>query len=61
MPGYQKANEIIARQLMAKLATALGNADWLEGRAAETGYNPYTSVHRVLRHFAAVAERDRNP
>lgn len=61
MPDYQKADEVIARQLMAKLATAFGNADWLEGRAAETGYNPYTSVHRVVRHFAAVAERDRNP
>lgn len=61
MPGYEKADAAIAKQLKAKLVDALGNADWLEGRAEEIGYNPYTSVHRVLRHFEAVVMKDGMP
>lgn len=56
LPGYQKANDAIAKQLMTRVDDALGNADWLEQRAANNNYNPYTSVHKVLRHFAAVAD-----
>jgi hypothetical protein len=55
MPGYEKADAAIARQLMAKVDDALSNADWVEGRAKDNNYNPYTSVHHVLRHFAQVA------
>ena len=55
MPGYEKADAAIARQLMGKVNDALGNADWVEGRAKNNDYNPYTSVHHVLRHFAKVA------
>lgn len=57
MPGYEKADAAIARQLMAKVNDALGNADWVEGRAKNNDYNPYTSVHHVLRHFAKVPNR----
>jgi hypothetical protein len=61
IPGYQKADAATAKQLMARVADALGNADWLEGRAADNNYNPYTSVHKVLRHFEAVAGQEENP
>jgi hypothetical protein len=55
MPGYGKADAAIARKLMARLSDALGNADWVEGRAKDNEYNPYTSVHHVLQHFEQVA------
>lgn len=58
MPDYEKADAAIARQLMAKVEDALGNADWAEGRAKNNDYNPYTSVHHVLRHFARVANQE---
>jgi len=54
MAGYEKADASVARQLMANVDAALANADWLEPRAARNDYNPYTSVHRVLRHLASV-------
>ena len=55
MPSYQKADAETARQLMASLNAALSNADWLERRGGVNDYNPYTTVHRVLHHFASVA------
>lgn len=60
LPGYGKADAIIARQLIARAEDALGNADWIEGRAENNDYNPYTSVHKVLRHFAQVANQKDN-
>lgn len=57
---YEKANAAIARQLMASVADALKNAHWLEARAENNNYNPYTSVHKVLRHFEAVAGQKDN-
>ncbi|MCG3135900.1 MAG: hypothetical protein HMLKMBBP_03676 [Planctomycetes bacterium] len=60
MPGYEKADAAIAKQLMARVEDALGNADWIEGRAENNGYNPYTSVHHVLRHFAQVSNQKVN-
>lgn len=60
LPGYEKANDAIARQLMARVDVALGNADWIEGRAENNDYNPYTSVHHVLRHLAQVANQKDN-
>lgn len=57
MPDYEKADANIARQLMAKLDQALSNAKWVEDRAQENNYNPYTSVHHVIKHFAAVAKK----
>ena len=56
MPGYEKANAAIVRQLMSRLQDALESAAWVENRAEHTGHNPYTSVHHVLRHFAQVAD-----
>ncbi|TRZ65067.1 MAG: RloB domain-containing protein [Rhodocyclaceae bacterium] len=57
IPLYEKANAAISRKLMARVEVALENADWVEGRTAINDYNPYTSVHRVLRHFALVASQ----
>ena len=56
MQGYIKADSAIARQLMGRLSVALGNAEWLEQLAANNNYNPYTSVHHILRHFETVAQ-----
>lgn len=61
MPGYEKADAAIAGKLMAKVDDALGNAAWVEGRAENNGYNPYTSMHHVLKHFAAVSAEGTNP
>ncbi len=55
MPGYEKADAVIAKQLMTKLNNAIGNAGWLEERAVNNDYNPYTSVHQILRHFETVS------
>ena len=61
MPEYEKADATVAGKLMAKVEDAIGNADWVEGRAENNAYNPYTSVHPVLKHFAAVAAHGANP
>lgn len=55
MPGYEKADRAIARQLIARIDTAIGNAVWLEARAANNDNNPYTSVQHILRHFETIA------
>lgn len=60
MPGYQKADAVIARQLIARVQDAVGNADWVEARADSNDYNPYTSVHKVLRHFEQTGHRNDN-
>ena len=56
MPGYEKADTAIAKQLMARVDVAIENSGWLEGRADTNNYNPYTSVHKVLQHFVTVAQ-----
>lgn len=61
MPGYEKADATIARQLITRVDDALGNADWIEGRAENNDYNPYTSVHHVLRYFETVAGEEAIP
>ena len=55
IPNYEKADAPTARQLMARLDTAIASAVSLEARATGNNYNPYTSVHRVIQHLAAVA------
>ncbi len=55
VPGYERANATIARQLVAHQGTAVENALWLEQRAGNNNFNPYTSVHHVIEHFAQVA------
>ncbi len=57
MLGYLKADTVISRQLMERVETAVSNAEWLEQQAATNNYNPYTSVHHVLRHFETVANQ----
>lgn len=56
MPGYEKADANIAKKLMDKINVAIENADWLEGQAVNNNYDPYTSVHNVIRHFAMVGK-----
>ena len=58
MLGYEKADATTAKQLMAYIDTALANADWLEQCAPHNNFNPYTSVHHVLRHFETVAMQE---
>jgi RloB-like protein len=52
---YKKADATIARDLMQKLSDARQNAEWLEKRAENNEYNPYTSVYRALRYFEEIA------
>ena len=59
-PGYEKADAAVARQLMQQVDTAIGHAEWVEQRAANNNYNPYTNVHHVLRHFSDVAKPENN-
>lgn len=53
--GYRKADARTSRQLIAHVNAAMENAVWLEGRAEENDWNPYTSVHSLLRHLARAA------
>lgn len=58
MAEYEKADTTTVTQLMARVSAAVDHADWLEDRAAKNDFNPYTSVHRILRHFQFVAGQD---
>lgn len=55
MLGYEKADAAVARRLIVSVDNAVENATWLEARAGDNDFNPYTSVHQVLRHFVTVA------
>lgn len=55
LPDYLKAEAHTAAQLMDHLETAVTNANWLEQRAETNAWNPYTSVHKLIRHMATVA------
>lgn len=48
---YTKTDAVIAEQLLRRVNTAIGNADWLAPRARDNNANPSTSVHHVLRHL----------
>lgn len=61
MPNYEKADAAVARELMISVEKAIGNAEWLDARAANNDFNPYTSVHKVLRHFEAVTGKEAMP
>jgi hypothetical protein len=56
VPKYVKVDAETLRPCLERLPTALSNADWLAQRAVANNSNPYTSVQRVLQHFAAVAK-----
>ena len=58
MPGYEKADRPVIQQLMQKIDEAVSNAQWLETRAADNNHNPFTSIHKVVRHFIAVAGQE---
>ncbi|MHB1527929.1 MAG: RloB domain-containing protein [Acidiferrobacteraceae bacterium] len=57
LPNYQKGDPEISRQLIENVHRAVGNAVWLEARAGNNAFNPYTSVHEILQHFATVSVR----
>ena len=58
MPGYTKANVRIANALVDRLDAAVASAAWLELRAAENNWNPYTAVHRLVTHLRDVASQE---
>lgn len=51
--GYTKADAAFCRSLMSRLNVALANADWLEARAQDNGYDPYTTAYEVIRFLQA--------
>ncbi len=56
MPAYKKADAAIARRLMDRIERAMENSVWLERTAEDSDQNPFTTVQRVLRHFAQLAQ-----
>lgn len=57
MPNYEKADDRVSKELMARIDTAIANGTWLAGRAADIGNNPLTSMHELVRHMATVARQ----
>jgi hypothetical protein len=57
LDGYAKANDVIAKQLLLRVETALANARWLEGRTGIENGNPSTSVNAVVQHLKDVGNR----
>ena len=57
LPDYRKADVGVSRQLVARVETAVRNADWLEARREANGDNPCTSVHRIIHRFQEAAEQ----
>jgi len=58
MPGYTKANVRIATALVDRLDAAMASAAWLEQRAEENNWNPYTAVHQLVTHLRDVASQE---
>lgn len=58
MPDYMKANVHVANALVDRLGVALASAAWLELRAEENNWNPYTAVHQLVAHLRAVAAQE---
>ncbi len=57
MPEYTKANVRIANALLDHLDAAVTSAAWLERRAQENNWNPYTAVHQLVTHLRDVASQ----
>jgi hypothetical protein len=55
MAHYRKADARTAKELTENMGVALENAEWLEARAPDNKYDPYTSVHKMIGLVAAVA------
>jgi len=53
--GYRKTDLSIARDLMARLPSAVANSAWLAGRAQGNNNNPSTAVHALVQHLEHVA------
>lgn len=56
-PHYRKADKAVSEQLMTQIGTALTNAEMLERHAAVNAYNPFTSVHNILKYFKEVGNQ----
>ena len=57
MPEYTKANVRIANALLDRLDAAVISAAWLERRAQENNWNPYTAVHQLVAHLRDIASQ----
>ncbi|MHB1938524.1 MAG: RloB family protein [Acidobacteriaceae bacterium] len=57
LPNYKKGDAGIARQLIENVDRAVDGAVWLATLAGRNNFNPYTSVHEILQHFATVSAR----
>ena len=55
LPGYQKADSEVIKELLTHVEIAMANAHWLSGRAGISDENPSTSVHAVIEHLRAVS------
>jgi hypothetical protein len=58
MPDYVKAKIRVANALVDRLDVALASAAWLELRAEENNWNPYTAVHQLVAHLRDVAAQE---
>lgn len=57
LKDYQKADDDVAKLLLARVETALVNARWLAGRTEIEDGNPSTSVHTLVQHLKEVGKR----
>jgi hypothetical protein len=57
LEDYQKADDEVAKQLLARVETALANARWLAGRTEIVDGNPSTSVDVLIHHLKDVGSR----
>lgn len=55
LPDYAKAESRTANVLMTRIDAAVSSAAWLEERAENNDWNPFTSAHRLILHFKQVA------
>ncbi|MFN9748568.1 MAG: RloB family protein [Burkholderiales bacterium] len=58
MSDYVKAKIRVANALVDRLDVALASAAWLELRAEENNWNPYTAVHLLVEHLRTVAAQE---
>lgn len=54
---YKKADDLICRELITKLDTAITNAGWLEKRGHTNNENPMTNVHKLVQHIKEIADK----
>jgi hypothetical protein len=55
MANYEKAEPRIASLLIDRAQEAIASATWLEQRAMDNDWNPFTGAHRLMLHLRDVA------